>query len=222
MRLARVLAAVLLLGLGAAAPAQPRPLVSVLGTCAVLLPNTYPADSTAWFDPQRHPQVVFYAHLLFPTHDEAAPPDSLPGPWHAPMAWPHHEPGAPAAGAAVEDAHYVEAEWLDPQGKRVALHGMTLSARIRSDWLDVNGREYIPHTYAMAIGTRDLRADAGQVMLPAQPGQYTVQLKVDHRPTGLAFFRILQRANLRAEPTPAVPAPRAPLAPGVSPSVETR
>jgi hypothetical protein len=201
------------------AVAAPRPLVSVLGTCAALGPNTYPLDTTAWFNPSVHSQVVFYAHLLFPLENAVY---EWPGPWQVPLVWPERRKGRTAALEAVEDAHYVEAEWLDPGGRTVALYGMTLAARIRSDWLYVNGADYIPHTFAMAIGTRDLRRDAGQVLLPSEPGQYTVRFSVDHERLGLAFFRILARLNARSEALPVPSTSTAPAALGVSPSVLAR
>jgi hypothetical protein len=113
---------------------------------------------------------------------------------------------------AEDGGHYAEAEWLDPQGARVALYGTTLGARARNDWIPVGGRQYIPHTFAMAIGTRDLRGDAGQLKLPSTEGQYTIRLRVDGRSLGLAFFRMLrssQPAPQRA-PTQGVPVGAAP------------
>lgn len=171
------------------AAAADRPLVSVLGICSALTANTYPLDSVNWFDAGRHSQVIFYAHLLFPDGVEAQ------GPWHPPLVYP------PQAPLPVEDAYFAEAEWLDPQGRPVAYYGLTFPARIRSDWLKVNGRDYIPHTFAMAIGTRDLNTAAGQTRLPALEGQYTVNLKVDRQPVGLAFFRMLRAAGAAPAPT---------------------
>ena len=86
---------------------------------------------------------------------------------------------------------------------------MTLTARSSGDWIHVAGREYIPHTFAMAIGTKDIRTEAGQTRLPAQQGQYTVRLRVDGRALGLAFFRILRSAGAAVVPaaTPGVPEP---------------
>lgn len=177
---------------GAAWAAQP--LVSVLGTCSALTSNTYPADSVNWFDAGRHSQVVFYAHLLYPV-----PKAPFQGPWHPPRLWP--EPATP-----FRDEFYAEAHWQDPSGRTVALHGLTFPARIRADWLRVNGEDYVPHTLAMAIGTRDLRPDAGQQRLPEQVGLYTVRLRLDGRDSGLAFFSMLQ-GKAPAPPTP-VPTPR--------------
>lgn len=189
------------LALAAPSPAQPvAPVVAVLGTCSALTSNIYPADSVNWFDPVRHSQVVFFAHLLFPL------PTALPtGPWHPPLSLPAPGQGVPPP----RDEHYAEAEWLDPAGRRVALYGLTFPARVRSDWLDLHGRTYIPHTLAMAIGIRDLRSDAGQVALPSQEGQYTVHLRVDGRATGLAFFRMLRGQA----PTPVLPRPAPQAAP---------
>lgn len=195
------------------------PLVAVLGTCGALANDAYPADTQNWFDASRSSQVLFYAHLLFPVEplpDEILP--SLPAEaWHPPMAAP-----LPAAAASAPgDAHFAEAEWLDPQGSRVAYLARTLTARSRGDWISVAGRDYIPHTFAMAIGTRDIRPDAGQVKLPSLEGQYTVRLKVDGRSLGLAFFRMLRGSQTpvnaapeggspsaqRANPTPIPPLP---------------
>jgi hypothetical protein len=194
-------------GLLAAAPLRaaglrPAPLVSVLGTCSALTSNIYPADSINWFDPARHSQVVFYAHLLFPLQSEE--PDWAPGAWHPPLVL---SPSAKAMGELpVRDEHFAEAEWLDPAGERIAYYSLTFPARIRADWLDLQGRSYIPHTLAMAIGTRDLRGDAGQTRLPGREGQYTVQLRVDGRPTGLAFFRMLRGQGGEAQPPAQAPA----------------
>lgn len=172
---------------GGASAAQP--LVSVLGTCSALTANTYPADSVNWFDAGRHSQVVFYAHLLYPV-----PGPAFKGPWHPPRVWPERAP-------QFVDEFYAEAHWQDPSGRTVALHGLTFPARVKTDWLQVNGEDFVPHTLAMAIGTRDLRPDAGQVRLPEQVGLYTVRLRLDGRDSGLAFFRMLQ-GKAPAPPTP--------------------
>ncbi|HTA17302.1 MAG TPA: hypothetical protein VK786_06115 [bacterium] len=202
---------------GGLAAAQGRPLVADLGVCSSLATDTYPADTQNWFDAGRNAQVVFYAQLLFPV--DPLPDETLPEgpaqPWHPPMAV-----SAPTSlSNSAADDHYAEAEWLDPAGNSVALFGMTLTARAKSDWVSIGGRAYIPHTFAMAIGTRDRRASAGQTKLPDQEGQYTVRLKVDGASVGLAFFRMLSTAPqqgsaagapgaaaVRAAPTPvAVP-----------------
>lgn len=215
--------ALLLLAVGLLAGglrASDPPLVSVLGTCSAMTSNTYPADPVNWFDAQRHSQVIFFAHLLFPqpalTGDAATP-------WHPPLAWP------PAQDVGILDEHRVDAEWLDPAGQRVAFYSLTFPARIRSDWLDLGGKLYIPHTLAMAIGTRDLRAESGQLRLPSVEGQYTVHLSVDGRPTALAFFRMLRaHAPAVAQPSPQIPVPSQPKPPvltqpqGVSEPVQAR
>jgi hypothetical protein len=180
--------AALALALAAGLRAAPAPLVSVLGTCSALTSNTYPADSVNWFDASRHSQVVFYAHLLYPVQDTEQA-------WHAPLVWPPSPLG-------FQDEFHAEAEWLDPQGQRIAFHSLTFPARIRADWLRVNGADYVPHTLAMAIGTRDLRAEAGQTRLPDQIGQYTVKLRLDGRDTALAFFRMLSASDNKKSARP--------------------
>jgi hypothetical protein len=185
-----------------AAGLQAAPVVSVLGTCSALTSNIYPADSINWFDPARHGQVVFYAHLLFPLQPDA--PTWAPGAWHPPLAL---KPSAKAMAALpVRDEHFAEAEWLDPAGERIAYYSLTFPARIRADWLDLQGRTYIPHTLAMAIGIRDLRGDAGQTRLPSREGQYTIHLRVDGRHTGLAFFRMLRGQGGEAQQPAQAPA----------------
>lgn len=203
---ALALALALAWGSVAAKAAETRPLVAVLVTCSSLATDTYPADTQNWFDAGHNQQVVFYAHLLFPVDplpDESLP-EALPEPWHPPMAVPLADLRFGRGG--FEDQHYAEAEWLDPAGKRLADFGMTLTARAKSDWIEVAGRSYVPHTFAMAIGIRDLRAAAGQTRLPDTQGQYTVRLRVDGRSVGLAFFRMLH-----STPQPvAVPGERGP------------
>lgn len=167
-----------------------RPLVTVLGTCSALTANTYPADPMAWFDAGRQSQVVFYAHLLFPVKPEPSELDPLPAsPWHPPLVLGGS--GEPD-GMDSKDEFQAEAEWLDPQGARVAFYSLTFPARIKSDWVRVAGRDYIPHTFTMTIGTRDVRADVGQLRLPSLEGQYAIRLKVGGRPLGLGFFRMLK------------------------------
>lgn len=203
----RCLAALLLaLGLATGAhseEAMPLPLVAVLGTCTALTANTYPVDSVNWFDAARHSQVVFFAHLLFP---QELPDTASQVAWHPPLVWK-----VPAISFSIKDDHQATAEWLDPAGQRIAYYSLTFPARIRSDWLDLGGKLYIPHTLAMAIGTRDLRSEAGQTRLPAVEGQYTVHLSVDGRPTALAFFRMLRtRAAVSAQSvvdSPSAPKP---------------
>jgi hypothetical protein len=173
-----------------AAHAGVRPMVSVMGTCSALTPNTYPMDAQAWFDPAKQSQVVFYAHLLFPLRPLPAERDGAAQAWHPPLLT-----GTAGMGLDSADAFYALADWRDPSGAPVALYGLSFTARLRSDYLSVNGRDYIPHTFAMAIGTRDLRSQAGQLHLPTQEGTYSVRLSVDGRDLGLAFFRIVKSAQ---------------------------
>ena len=162
-----------------------RPLVAVLGTCAALTPGTpYPADATAWFDAGKQSQVVFYAHMLFPVRPAGGEMDDA-APWHPPLV-------TGTAGAETVDHFYAQADWTDPKGARVALFGLTFTPRTHGDLVRSNGRDYIPHTFAMAIGTRDLRSAAGQLQLPVVEGEYSVRLTVDGRDLGLALFRMLK------------------------------
>jgi hypothetical protein len=203
---------------GGLAAAQGRPLVADLGVCSSLATDTYPADTQNWFDAGRNAQVVFYAQLLFPV--DPLPDETLPDgpaePWHPPMAV-----SAPMALSDTDDEHYAEAEWLDPAGNSLASFGMTLTARAKSDWVTISGRAYIPHTFAMAIGTRDRRAAAGQTRLPDQQGQYTVRLKVDGGSVGLAFFRMLSTAPQQgsAAAVPGAPAAQAAATPVAVPTL---
>lgn len=181
------------------AAAKAKPLVSVFGTCAGLTPNTYPMDSQNWFDGSKQAQVVFYAHLLFPLRPEGKAQDPAPGAWHTPLRitpLAQVEDSAPA----FNDEFYAQAEWFDPSDHRVALYGLTLPARIRTDYVQVEGRWYAPHTFAMAIGTRDLRPEAGQTALPEKTGQYHVRFSVDGDPLGVAFFRMLKGGGASAIP----------------------
>jgi hypothetical protein len=176
-----------------------RPLVAVMGTCSALTPNTpYPLDAQSWFDPAKQSEVVFYAHLFFPLHPLPAEGGTENQAWHPPLRM---DP----ASTETADAFYAQADWRGPQGEPVALYGLTLPARSRADYLPVNGRSYIPHTFAMAIGTRDLRVQAGQLRLPTQEGTYSVRFSVDGRDLGLAFFRMLKSAQV----APAAGAPQA-------------
>src|ERR1051326_2301640 len=76
---------------------QSKVVVSLLTTCSRLAPNQYPADSTNWFYPDVHPQIVFFAHLLFPVEVQVTPTltptsvatvtpsDKSRGPWQPPL-----------------------------------------------------------------------------------------------------------------------------------------
>jgi|GEM_PF-2147118 len=205
------------LGLGAMALAarlgagEARPLVAVLETCSALSSDIYPADTQNWFDVGHNAQIIFYAHLLFPVdplpdETEAAVPVEA---WHPPMAVVALRPPSDSS----LDGHYAEAEWLDPAGRSLALYGETLTARAKTDWVSVAGRSYVPHTFAMAIGTRDMRLAAGQTHLPDQKGEYTVRLRVDGRSVGLAFFRMLSDVSKPVAPRRPDPGRQASAAP---------
>jgi hypothetical protein len=161
-------------------PAWIAPVLATFGTCALLAPGPYPADSTSWFNPAQHPQVVLYAHLLFPVSEAD---------WHPPLNW------IPSG----EDRHYANAIWKDPEGREVAAYGLTMPARALSDYLSVEGRRYIPHTFSMTIGTKDIRPAAGQKLLPEKAGQYHADFYVDGNLEGVAFFRIVGGTAPKAE-----------------------
>ncbi len=192
----RAPAALLLLALGgmpAAAPAGPRPVTSMFTTCFQLGPGLTPADSTTWFDAAKHPQVVFYAHMLFPLkpgQDSRTQPEPAEA-WHPPMAWPPPAAAQSAASIAIADSYFAEAEWLDPDGAVVAHYGLTMPARVSGDYVQLGGRQYIPHTFTMTIGTKDVRTQAGQKQTPGLSGQYHVRFYVDGELEGIAFFRML-------------------------------
>jgi hypothetical protein len=181
---------------GAAAGAGKfKPVLSMLSTCAQLTPRFYPADTTTWFEASKDPQVVFFAHLLFPLNPaqdslEAfhplAPP--LSGPWHPPMVIPLE---AQPQSFQLNDVHYAQAQWLDPDGAELALFGLTMPARVSSDYIHLGDKQYIPHTFSMALGTKDIRPEAGQKSLPSKPGQYHIRLYVDGDLEAIAFFRML-------------------------------
>jgi hypothetical protein len=181
----------------------------VLGTCSALASNTYPADTKNWFDATQQSQVVFYAHLLFPTVPEPGQATALTEPWHPPLLV------TPTSGVlspvpAFVDQFYAQAEWLDPEGKRIALSDMTFTARLRSDLVLLDGRWYAPHTFAPAIGTRDLRSQAGQTLLPEKEGQYHVRLSVDGQAIGVGFFRMLKGGTSLKTPPAGMALPLSP------------
>jgi hypothetical protein len=169
-------------------------------TCAQLTPSLYPADTTTWFDVSRNPQVVFYAHMLFPLEPGQEFPDFAAGhwPWHPPLAWKGDFQSQAAAMLSSSDRHYAEAQWLDPDGAVIAHFGLTMPARVSADYVKLQARQYIPHTFAMSIGTKDIRAIAGQLALPSRPGQYHIRFYVDGNIEGIAFFRMLQDTGAAA------------------------
>src|SRR4051812_45502799 len=148
--------------------------ISLLTTCSRLSRNQYPDDSTNWFYPSTHPQVVFFAHMIFPLRpelDEAPAPGikagpANQGPWHPPLFLPRDtaapDNGAGTGASLASDLHYAQAIWYAPDDQVVASFGQTMPARAEKDILHLQGRDYIPHTFAMAIGTRDVRVQAGQ------------------------------------------------------------
>ncbi len=203
------------MGLGLAcgrlqAAQKTRPLVSVLGTCATLTANTYPGDTLTWFDPTKQAQIVFYAHLLFPMQAEAGEEAAAAAEaWHPPMPVTR-TPETLASVPPFSDEFHASAEWVDPDGKRVAFYSLTFPARARQDYIRLKDRWYVPHTFAMAIGTRDLRLDAGQTALPDKVGQYHIRLNVEGQSLGLAFFRILKGDGInRPQSAPASLSPAA-------------
>jgi hypothetical protein len=127
--------------------------------------------------------------MLFPLRpgQDALVPLPSPAPWHPPLV----AHGAEALTLQVDDQHYAEAEWLDPDGQVVADYGLTMPARVSSDYIQLQGRQYIPHTFAMTIGTKDIRSQAGQRALPVKAGQYHARLYVDGQIQGIAFFRMM-------------------------------
>lgn len=192
--------AVLTLALGLSSGAWAGPLLSLLTTCTRLAPNFYPADTINWFEASKNPQIVLYAHMLFPLQEEQKPGLDL-GLWHPPLVLPALPPRSPYV--MVRDEFFAEAVWTDPDGIEIASHGLTMAARVSTDYVQVDGRTYIPHTFTHTIGTRDLRSSAGQKSLPQKAGQYHVRLKVGGEALGLAFFRMLSgSAPAPAQATP--------------------
>lgn len=171
----------------------------------------YPADTLTWFDPSKDSQVVLFAHMLFPLRpgqDDLNPAPET-GPWHPPLIY---HPQAPLS-IAIDDNHVVMSQWIDPDGQMVAAYSLTMPARVSADYLRLQNRLYIPHTFAMSIGTKDIRTAAGQTALPSKAGQYHIRFYVDGDLEGIAFFRILGGAGGPAQPV-------SPSADALSPSAE--
>jgi hypothetical protein len=178
----------------AAALEGQRPVISMITTCAQLSPNFYPTDTTAWFEIDKNPQVVFFAHMLFPLGREAVPT----GAWHPPLVTP-----VVSMTLDVSDRHYAQAQWLDPDGLEVAHMGITMSARVSTQYLRLGSLQYIPHTFSSTLGIKDLRVQAGQKLLLSKNGQYHIRFSVDGCLEGIAFFRIFGNVDqrLRDKPT---------------------
>jgi hypothetical protein len=184
---------------------------SLLITCSQMTSNGYPADTVNWFYPSRHGQVVFFAHLLFPLASSSAPQPStataqaaLPVGWHAPMALPTPTAQPTASGVRADFQPWVEASWVAPDESRIACYGVTLPAKNSKEFVHVDGRWYIPQTFAMAIGTRDLRPAAGQSALPEWKGLYHIDLRVQGQLCGVTFFSVLEG---KVAPAPGMPKP---------------
>lgn len=160
-------------------------------TCAQLTANLYPADTTTWFDAAKNPQIVLYAHMLYPLRpdQDALNQGAAEEAWHPPMVYKSASPTAVTLN--VDDQHFAEAQWLDPDGQEFAHYGLTMPARVSTDYVRLQGRQYIPHTFAMTVGTKDMRSQAGQKGLPSKAGQYHIRLYVDGQIEGIAFFRMM-------------------------------
>lgn len=191
------------LGLGTQARgAGQRPVISMMTTCAQLTSNFYPADTTTWFDSQKFPQVVFYAHMLFPLTPDFGSGQAKES-WHPPQVAPKLSSPSASMTLNLSDSYYASAQWLDPDGLEVASFGLTMPARVSSDYVRLDGAQYIPHTFAMTLGIKDLRAQAGQKQLLSKNGQYHVRLYVDSQLEGIAFFKIFglpQTGTSQSEP----------------------
>jgi hypothetical protein len=200
-----------LLGLAALPALADDQVASLLTTCSQMSANGYPADTVNWFYPSRHGQVVYFAHLLFPLAGSLAPQPAtgtaqmaLSAGWHAPMALPTPAPQPSASGVRADFQPFVEASWVAPDDSRIACYGVTLPAKNSKEFVHVDGRWFIPQTFAMAIGTRDLRPAAGQVALPEWKGLYHIDLKVQGQLCGITFFSVLEG---KAAPAPGLPKP---------------
>ena len=169
-----------------------QPAVSMMTTCTMLTGNLYPADSVNWFYPDKHSQVVFFTHLLFPLDSIAAakvvsPKAGLPlKSWHPPLV---HPGGGPSD--IFDDNFYAEAKWMAPDGSKVAHYGLTMPARAEKDYQRLGSQTFAPHTFAMAAGTQDIRAGSGQTAALNKPGQYRIEFLLDGKLAGISFFRIM-------------------------------
>jgi hypothetical protein len=180
------------------------PLVSLVTTCTRMSANSFPEDTVNWYYPSRHKQVVYFAHLLFPLSGEsgqAKPPalSALPEDWRTPMVLPQPVLTPASSGMNADHQPYVEAVWKGPDESVVAAYGLTMPARTSKEFVRVGELYYVPHTFAMAIGTADLRSQAGQKQLPDIKGLYHIDLKVEGKATAITFFSVLEGKASSAE-----------------------
>ncbi len=201
------LAALVLAASGGAARGEgSRCVISMFTTCSNLTPNYYPADTINWFHPSLQSQIVFFVQMMFPLRpgmEDKNPSLDLEWPWHPPLAVPPLDSNpAQALSIAISDHHFAEAEWRAPDGQVIADLGLTMTPRVSTDYLTIDGMQMIPHTFAMAIGTKDIRKVAGQTALPSQVGLYHIRFWVDGKLEGVAFFSILEEGKTPVQGEP--------------------
>jgi hypothetical protein len=163
-------------------------IVGHMTTCSGLMDNSYPADSTNWFYRNQHRAVQYWAYLLFPA--------SGTGTVNARNKYFLFKntydvySGSVSRGREDGDNYSFENRWISPTGKLICEKILNWSKSSSDKRVVVDGRQYVPYTFADFIGVNQTFPENGQEAIPSEKGLYHIDLYVNGELAGITFFEM--------------------------------
>ena len=157
-------------------------------TCSGLMDNSYPADSTNWFYRTQHRAVQFWAYLLFPAGGTTGV--SVKNKYYLFKNPYELYSGSVPDKADDGDSYSFENKWVSPSGKVICEKIMGWTKSSSEKRVIVDGRQYIPYTFANFIGVNQTFPENGQQAIPQEQGLYHIDLYVNGKLASVTFFEM--------------------------------
>jgi hypothetical protein len=163
-------------------------LIGHITTCSGLMDNSYPADSTNWFYRNQHRAVQYWAYLLFPA--TGAGTANVKNKYYLFKNPYELYSGSADRGREDADNFSFENRWISPTGKLICEKIMTWTKSSSDKRVTVDGKQYIPYTFADFIGINQTFPENGQAAIPEEKGLYHIDLYVNGDLASVTFFEM--------------------------------
>ncbi|HRU39045.1 MAG TPA: hypothetical protein P5511_04150 [Candidatus Goldiibacteriota bacterium] len=163
-------------------------IIGHITTCSGLMDNSYPADSTNWFYRTQHRVVQFWAYFLFPASGGASV--SIKNKYFLFLNPYEFYSGNTPQKTGDNDNFSFENKFISPSGKIICEKVMSWQKSSSDKRLTVDGRQYVPYTFANFIGINQTFPENGQQNIPQEQGLYHIDLYINGELVSVTFFEI--------------------------------
>jgi hypothetical protein len=185
-----LLAAIVLITGSAALIAGPQDpyIMGHITTCSGLMDNSYPADSTNWFYRNQHRAVQYWAYILFAA--SGAGNVNMKNKYFLFKNPYELYSGSANRGREDGDNYSFENRWISPSGKLICEKILNWSKSSSDKRVTVDGKQYVPYTFADFIGVNQTFPENGQEAIPSEKGLYHIDLYINGELASVTFFEM--------------------------------